>query len=58
MRCVATAARSVRTNNFGVMLDTFYDRRNGVMFYTNPLGRMMDIQIPTPAARRADTAET
>ena len=34
-----------QNDNFGVMLDTFYDRRNGVMFYTNPLGGMMDIQI-------------
>ena len=25
-------------DNFGVILDTFYDRRNGYLFYTNPLG--------------------
>ena len=34
-----------QNDNFGVMLDTFYDRRNGLMFYTNALGGMMDIQI-------------
>ena len=34
-----------QNDNFGVNLDTFYDRRNGVMFYTNFLGGMMDIQI-------------
>jgi hypothetical protein len=29
---------------FGVMLDTFYDRRNGVNFYTNPLGGLADFE--------------
>ena len=29
-------------DNFGVMLDTFYDRRNGYFFYTNPLGARAD----------------
>ncbi len=29
-------------NNFAVILDTFYDRRNGFVFYTNPLGALMD----------------
>ena len=27
-----------RNDTFGVMFDTYYDRRNGVGFYTNPLG--------------------
>ena len=27
---------------FGVILDTFYDRRNGYLFYTNPLGARAD----------------
>jgi len=27
---------------FGVILDTFYDRRNGFLFYTNPLGARAD----------------
>ena len=34
-----------QNDNFGVIFDTFYDRRSGVMFYTNPLGGMRDIQI-------------
>jgi hypothetical protein len=34
-----------QNDNFGVVLDTFHDRRNGVMFYTNALGGMMDIQF-------------
>ncbi|MGB1658323.1 MAG: hypothetical protein ACPHO4_13330, partial [Longimicrobiales bacterium] len=28
--------------HFGVMFDTFYDRRNGVIFYANPLGARAD----------------
>ena len=28
-----------QNDTFAVMFDTFYDRRNGVSFYTNPLGR-------------------
>lgn len=39
-------AQSMRTNdNFGVFLDTFYDRRNGLAFYINPLGGFNDMQI-------------
>ena len=30
---------------FGVMFDTFYDRRNGFMFYTNPLGAIADYSV-------------
>lgn len=32
-------------DSFGVMFDTFYDRRNGVMFYTNPLGALAEFAI-------------
>lgn len=32
-------------DNFAVVLDTFHDRRNGVWFYTNPLGALSDGQI-------------
>jgi hypothetical protein len=35
-----------QNDNFGVMLDTFHDRRNGYIFYTNPLGAIAD-QIVT-----------
>jgi hypothetical protein len=31
--------------HFGVMFDTFYDRRNGVMFYANPLGARSDYAV-------------
>jgi hypothetical protein len=29
-------------DNFSVVLDTFYDRRNGFQFYTNPVGGLYD----------------
>ena len=32
-------------SNFAVILDTFYDRRNGFLFYTNPLGGLYDAQV-------------
>ena len=36
----------VRGNDhFGVVFDTYYDRRNGVFFYTNPLGALSDVAI-------------
>ena len=31
--------------HFGVMFDTFYDRRSGSMFYANPLGGRSDYQV-------------
>jgi hypothetical protein len=31
--------------NFGLAIDTFYDRRNAYFFYTNPLGAMVDAQV-------------
>jgi hypothetical protein len=35
----------VRQNdNFGVVLDTFYDRRNGIFLYANPIGGLIDLQ--------------
>jgi hypothetical protein len=36
----------LRSNdNFGVFLDTFYDRRNAVGFYGNAIGGLSDLQI-------------
>ena len=36
----------IRTNdNFGLIFDTYYDRRNGYFFYANPLGGFSDIQV-------------
>ena len=38
--------RQLRNNdNFWVAFDTFHDRRNGVSFYTNPLGALGDFAI-------------
>ena len=31
-----------QNDHFGVFFDTFHDRRNGVFFYTNPLGAISD----------------
>lgn len=36
-------ARSVDT--FGVVLDTFHDKRNGYLFHTNPRGAKFDLQF-------------
>jgi hypothetical protein len=39
-------AAGIRDNDhFGVMFDTFYDRRSGFIFYTNPLGALSDYSI-------------
>jgi hypothetical protein len=32
----------VQNDNFAVVLDTFYDHRNGFLFHTNPVGGMVD----------------
>jgi len=34
-----------QNDTFGIVLDTFYDRRNGFLFYTNPLGARADQAI-------------
>ena len=34
-----------QNDNFGVLFDTFHDRRNGFMFYTNPLGGLGDALV-------------
>ena len=34
-----------QNDTFAVVFDTFYDRRNAVAFYTNPLGARADLQI-------------
>ena len=34
-----------QNDNFAVVLDTFFDRRNGFYFYTNPLGAISDGQL-------------
>jgi len=49
-RMVANEVRRDNTNidnneNFAVIFDTFYDRRNGFLFHTNPLGAIADGQV-------------
>jgi hypothetical protein len=34
-----------QNDNFGVILDTFRDGRNGFMFYTNPIGGLADVYV-------------
>ena len=39
-------SQNLRANDtFGILLDTFYDRRNGLLFYTTPLGALVDMAI-------------
>jgi hypothetical protein len=40
--------------NFGVIFDTFYDRRNGFLFYTNPLGALFDGQVTDESSLNSD----
>ncbi len=40
--------------NFGVILDTFYDRRNGFFFQTNPLGALWDGQVTDEGDTNSD----
>ena len=34
-----------RNDNFGILLDTFYDRRNGIVLVINPISGRMDAQM-------------
>ena len=34
-----------QNDHIGVMFDTFYDRRSGFLFYTNPLGAIADYSV-------------
>jgi hypothetical protein len=34
-----------QNDNFAVLFDTFHDRRNGYLFYANPIGGLADSQI-------------
>ena len=48
-------ATGVSTNdNFGLVFDTYYDRRNGYFFYTNPLGAMVDVQVTNEGSPNFD----
>ena len=41
-------------DGFWVVFDTFFDRRNGVAFYTNPLGAIGDFQITNEGNPNSD----
>ena len=44
----------MQNENFAFVLDTFYDRRNGVVFNINPLGGRMDGQISNEGGYNGD----
>jgi hypothetical protein len=46
--------RLVENDNFGVTLDTFYDRRNGYLFYTTPAGALSDSLITDESSSGRD----
>jgi hypothetical protein len=41
-------------DSFSVILDTFYDRRNGVLFHTNAAGALYDAQVTDERNTNAD----
>ena len=41
-------------DSFQIVLDTFYDRRNGFLFHTNPLGALYDAQVTDERNTNAD----
>ena len=43
-----------QNDTFAVLFDTFYDRRNGVLFYTNPLGARADAQFTNEGNPNSD----
>ncbi len=43
-----------QNDTFGVLLDTFHDRRNGFLFFTNPLGALADQQITDERSTDSD----
>ncbi|MSR22725.1 MAG: hypothetical protein EXR92_04150 [Gemmatimonadetes bacterium] len=43
-----------QNDQFAVMLDTYYDRRNGFLFFTNPLGAYFDTEISNEGSSNPD----
>ncbi len=43
-----------QNDTFAVILDTFYDRRNAVAFYTNPLGAIADFALTNEGNPNSD----
>src|SRR5262245_35286938 len=48
------ASQLNQNDTFGVLLDTFHDRSDGVLFYTNPLGALADQQITDERTSNGD----
>ena len=46
--------RIEQNDTFGLLLDTFHDRRNGFLFFTNPLGALADQQITDERSSDSD----
>jgi hypothetical protein len=44
----------LQNENFAFVLDTYYDRRNGIVFNVNPLGGRMDGQVTNEADYNGD----
>ena len=43
-----------QNDHFGVMFDTYYDRRSGFAFYTNPLGARADYSVVDEGGSNTD----
>ena len=43
-----------QNDHFGIMFDTFYDRRSGFAFYANPLGARADYSVVDEGAPNSD----
>ncbi len=43
-----------QNDTFGVVFDTYYDRRNGLGFYTNPLGALAEFQLTNEGSPNSD----
>ncbi|HXG90515.1 MAG TPA: DUF5916 domain-containing protein [Vicinamibacterales bacterium] len=43
-----------QNDHFGVMFDTFYDRRSGFLFYTNTLGALADYSVIDEGGSNSD----
>src|SRR5207244_4320529 len=43
-----------QNDHIGVMFDTFYDRRSGFLFYTNPLGARADYSVVDEGGSNTD----
>ena len=44
----------LQNEQFGFMIDTFYDRRNGIVFNVNPIGGRLDAQVTNEQDFNAD----